>query len=158
MSCETNSIDYIGIVEDLIKLNPGHYKNFDNAVGFLLKSPLTQEQKKLSIHNFAHIYSKLSEIDSDFYSKGFSQDVLGGVHLLDNDTDYLQFISQLFSGPSEFKGRKNLETQLEDLEKMEVPTLAYMERLGSDIKNYFYVNVFDENERVVRSRISRPRF
>ena len=150
MSCETNSIDYIGIVEDLIKLNPGHYKNFDNAVKFILKSPLTKEQQKLSIHNFAHIYSKLSEVDSDFYGDGFSKEVIGGVHLLDDNALYLQFISELFVGPgtSFIMGKGLLQDELDKLEEMNFIGNKDAKKLGSVIHNYFYLNVFDEEERV----------
>ena len=64
MACALTTEQYIPVVENLIRLNPTVYNNYDNAARFILQSSLTEEQKKLALHNMAHIYNALSELGS----------------------------------------------------------------------------------------------
>ena len=70
MGCTIATEQYIPVVENLIKLNSEVYKNFDNAAKFILQSDLTGEQKKLALHNMAHIYNGLSGLDATVYNLG----------------------------------------------------------------------------------------
>jgi len=48
MGCALTTEQYIPVVENLIRLNPGVYTNYDNAARFILTASLTEEQKKIS--------------------------------------------------------------------------------------------------------------
>lgn len=148
MSCENNTNKYIAIVEDLIKLNPSVYNNFDNVAKFIIKSPLTPEQKKLSIHNIAHIYSNLFNIDDTFYNSGKSSDVISAVHLLDNDSLYMSFVSDLFfQQPKKFDfSQKELEDKIEALKDRDFFDLEDVSELMNFISNFFSLNEFSSSE------------
>lgn len=96
MACEIQTDKYISVVQDLIKINAPVYRNFDNTARFILKSDLTPEQKKLSIHNFAHIYNGVAGLNKDFWQPGKAEDLINAVHLLDNTKAYIEFAAQTF--------------------------------------------------------------
>jgi hypothetical protein len=90
MGCALTTEQYIPVVENLIKLNPETYRNFDNAAKFILEADLTDEQKKLALHNMAHIYNGLSGLDEKKYSIGKGIDIINSVTLIDNTGEYVK--------------------------------------------------------------------
>ena len=97
MACALTTEQYIPVVENLIRLNPTVYNNYDNAARFILQSSLTEEQKKLALHNMAHIYNALSELgNSEKYKINKGIDIINSVNLIDNTTDYLSNAFKVF--------------------------------------------------------------
>lgn len=97
MACALTTEQYIPVVENLIRLNPTVYNNYDNAARFILQSSLTEEQKKLALHNMAHIYNALSELgSSEKYKINKGVDIINSVNLIDNTTDYLSNAFKVF--------------------------------------------------------------
>ena len=97
MACALTTEQYIPVVENLIRLNPTVYNNYDNAARFILQSNLTEEQKKLALHNMAHIYNALSELgNSEKYKINKGIDIINSVNLIDNTTDYLNNAFKVF--------------------------------------------------------------
>ena len=97
MACALTTEQYIPVVENLIRLNPTVYTNYDNAARFILQSSLTEEQKKLALHNMAHIYNALSELgNSEKYKINKGIDIINSVNLIDNTTDYLNNAFKVF--------------------------------------------------------------
>ena len=97
MACALTTEQYIPVVENLIRLNPTVYNNYDNAARFILQSSLTEEQKKLALHNMAHIYNALSELgNSKKYKINKGIDIINSVNLIDNTTDYLNNAFKVF--------------------------------------------------------------
>ena len=97
MACALTTEQYIPVVENLIRLNPTVYNNYDNAARFILQSSLTEEQKKLALHNMAHIYNALSELgNSKKYKINKGIDIINSVNLIDNTTDYLTNAFKVF--------------------------------------------------------------
>jgi hypothetical protein len=97
MACALTTEQYIPVVENLIRLNPTVYNNYDNAARFILQSSLTEEQKKLALHNMAHIYNALSELgNSEKYKINKGIDIINSVNLIDNTTDYLNNAFKVF--------------------------------------------------------------
>lgn len=90
MGCALTTEQYIPVVENLIKLNPETYRNFDNAAKFILGSDLTDEQKKLALHNIAHIYSGLSGLDEKKYILGKGVDIINLVTKIDDTKEYVK--------------------------------------------------------------------
>lgn len=97
MGCALTTEQYIPVVENLIRLNPTVYNNYDNAARFVLQSSLTEEQKKLALHNMAHIYNALSELGNpEKYKINKGIDIINSVNLIDNTTDYLNNAFKVF--------------------------------------------------------------
>jgi len=90
MACALTTEQYIPVVENLIKLNPEIYRNFDNAAKFILEADLTDEQKKLALHNMAHIYNGLSGLDETKYTIGKGVDIINLVTKIDDTKDYVK--------------------------------------------------------------------
>lgn len=120
MACELNTEKYTAVVEKLIKKDPATYTNFDNVAKFILKSEvLTDEQKKMSLHNVAHIFKSLSKIDPKFVSLGKTSDVINNVGIIDDTVKYMNAVSEIYTV------KATLPPSLESLNKA-------IERLGNN--------------------------
>lgn len=106
MACQIQTDKYTDVVLDLIKLDPSVYNNFDNAAALILKSGLLPEQKMMSLHNIAHIYTGLSGLDATYYSSGKAADVINTEVAFSEDPQlYVEAVSDLYgiSRPSTIK-------------------------------------------------------
>jgi len=152
MSCETNTTNYIAIVEDLIKMNPSLYKSFNAAANFILKTDsLSAEQKKLSVHNFAHIYKMLEDVDPKFYDAGKADDVKKAVTFIDDNAAYISHIRDLFSDNSaqEDFGKATLNKKIKALETMDFIAEEGDDSLNSllnFVTNFFIFNDFETDQ------------
>lgn len=116
MACELKTEAYIPIVKNLFKLDSEKYKNFDNVVEFIAKSAIKPENKKLAIHNIAHIYKNLNGLAPEMYELGKASDVIAVVTDYDDTNVYLKRITDLYGLPT-FKPASlaSIEKMLEDL-------------------------------------------
>ena len=150
MACQIQTDKYTDVVLDLIKLDPTLYNNFDNAATFILKSGLTPEQKMMAVHNVAHIYSGLSELDPAFFVKGKVEQVINTMSVVEAPEDYVKSVSEYYDirKPSSLK----VESIMSKIEALESKTSINRINLkGQDgildlIKNYFAVTRFESAE------------
>ena len=146
MACQIQTDKYTGIVLDLIRLEPTVYNNFDNAASFILRSGLTPEQKMLSVHNLAHIYAGLADLDSSYYEKGKADQVSSMIAATENPEGYVKILSELYgiSKPAELK----LDSITKKIEALGGKTVINRADLvGTNgivtlIKNYFATHSF----------------
>ena len=150
MGCTIATEQYIPVVENLIKLNSEVYKNFDNAAKFILQSDLTGEQKKLALHNMAHIYNGLSGLDATVYNLGKGIDIIKGVNLIDDTKAYIKFSSDLFGiKESLLPTSTGIDKSIEALTKLSLITVTDLTNsIGplSLIKQYFFSHTFETLE------------
>ena len=150
MACQIQTDKYTDVVLDLIKLDPTFYNNFDNAATFILKSGLTPEQKMMAVHNVAHIYSGLSELDPAFFIKGKNEQVINTMSVIESPEDYVKSVSEYYNirKPSSLK----VESIMSKIETLESKTsINRLDLKGQDgildlIKNYFVVTRFESAE------------
>ena len=95
MACEIQTDKYVDFVLKLIQFDPKVYKNFNNAARFVLQSPITPEQKKLTLHNLAFIYDGLYNLDKAFYEAGKAKDVMASVHLIGDTKKYIDTVGMI---------------------------------------------------------------
>lgn len=95
MNCINNLPEYFDVIETLFKANPAYYNNFNNAAKFILNSNLNNEQKKLAVHSFAHIYDQMAATNS-FFERGDAKQVLSLVDGLDNTSAYIESLNRIF--------------------------------------------------------------
>ena len=150
MACETQTDKFVRIVEKLLSLDADRYKNFDKAAEFILKGPLTPEQKKLSLHNIAHIYSGLYRLDADTFELGKADEVIKAVNLLDNTANYIDFANKLF-GTKALTGMSEsaLRTRLNEFTKLSfvtVPDLIGPEGILTFLESFVKANTFPSPE------------
>ena len=96
MACELNTEKYISVVEKLIKLDAAEYTNFDNVAKFVLNSSLSDEQKKMSLHNISHIFNSLYALDNSAYELGKAHEVMANVSVIENTEEYLKLTASTF--------------------------------------------------------------
>jgi hypothetical protein len=146
MACQIQTDKYTGVVLDLIRLEPTVYNNFDNAASFILRSGLTPEQKMLSVHNLAHIYAGLADLDSSYYEKGRADQVSRMIAATENPEGYVQTLSELYgiSRPAELK-IDSITKKIEALGGKSVinrSDLVGTNGIVTLIKNYFATHSF----------------
>jgi len=129
MACELRTEAYIPIVKNLFKLDSQKYKNFDNVVQFIANSNLPNENKKLAIHNIAHIYQNLNGLDTEMFELGKANDVINFVVDYDNTEKYLKNITDAYG----IKPLKN-------------PTLASIEKMLEDYGSIKGISTQQVNE------------
>lgn len=95
MKCEVNIGKYTSVVEKLIRYDKT-YTNFDNVAEFILKGGLTDEAKKLSLHNIAHIYKELVSLDPSTYTLGKADVIISNVTMFDDTPAYIAAAKKLF--------------------------------------------------------------
>lgn len=151
MACQIQTDKYTDVVLDLIKLDPTLYNNFDNAATFILKSGLTPEQKMQAVHNIAHIYMGLSELDPAFFVKGKVDQVISTMSVIDTPEDYVTSVSGYYDirKPSALK-EEAIMSKIEALDS-KPGSLHRLDLKGQDgildlIKNYFAVTRFENAE------------
>ncbi len=130
MACEIQTDKYADFVLKLIQFDPKVYKNFNNAARFVLQSPITPEQKKLTLHNVAFIYDGLSNLDKAFYEAGKAKEVLGAVHLIGDTKAYINAVSAIagVKVPGEITS-KTVEQAIEAL--YDKPVIQSIDLFGS---------------------------
>lgn len=130
MACEIQTDKYADFVLKLIQFDPKVYKNFNNAARFILQSPITPEQKKLTLHNVAFIYDGLSNLDKGFYEAGNAKEILGAVHLIGDTKSYIKAVSDLtgVKVPGEITS-KTVETAIDAL--YDKPVIQSVDLFGS---------------------------
>ena len=147
MGCALTTEQYIPVVENLIKLNPETYRNFDNAAKFILEADLTDEQKKLALHNMAHIYNGLSGLDSTKYDIGKGIDIINLVTEIDNTGEY---VKNAFAILEVKKPRlQTFEGISSEIDKLAKQTLITPQDLNAPLallKNYINTHKFENLE------------
>lgn len=156
--CEITTGQYVSIVKNLIKLNPGKYRNFDKTAEFILKSGLSNNEKSLSLFSISEIYIGLNELDSSFYEVGNAVKVANAKVLLNTPDDFIASISNLYN-VKKSPGLKveTIEKKIQELSNM--TTITGNDLTGSAgvltaIKNYFNTHEFEsleEREEVLKS-------
>jgi hypothetical protein len=152
MGCALTTEQYIPVVENLIRLNPAVYTNYDNAARFILNANLTEEQKKLALHNMAHIYNGLSGLNQEKYNIGKGIEIinLGTESLIDNTAEYIANAFKLFDlkkpRAQSFEG---ISKAIEELGKQSLITLQDLTKAGGVLqllKNYVSTAKFETAE------------
>jgi hypothetical protein len=152
MACEIQTDKYADFVLKLIQFDPSVYKNFNNAARFILQSAITPEQKKLTLHNVAHIYDGLSNLDKGFYEAGKAKEILGAVHLIGDTKAYITAVSALtgVKVPSEVTS-KTVESAIDAL--YDKPVIQNIDLFGSRgvvtlFKQYLKSNDITDTDKV----------
>ena len=152
MGCVLTTEQYIPVVESLIRLSPTVYTSYDNAARFILSANLTEEQKKLALHNMAHIYNGLSGLNQEKYDIGKGLDIinLGTDSMFDDTAKYLSNAFTLFDlkkpRPQTYDG---ISKAIEELGKQSLITLQDLTKAGGVLqllKNYVSTYKFDTIE------------
>jgi hypothetical protein len=143
MGCTLTTEQYIPVVENLIKLNSDIYKNFDNAAKFILQADLTDEQKKLALHNMAHIYNGLSGLDSAKYNIGKGVDIINLVTDIDNTENYLKNAFVIFEVKKpRLQSFDGISKEIDKLAKQSLITPQDLNQVLSLLKNYIATHKF----------------
>jgi len=152
MGCALTTEQYIPVVENLIRLNPGVYTNYDNAARFILTASLTEEQKKLALHNMAHIYNGLSGLNQEKYKIGKGIDIinLGTDSLIDNTPEYISNAFKLFDlKRPRLQSFDGVSKSIEELGKQSLITIQDLTKTGGVLqllKNYISTTKFETVE------------
>jgi hypothetical protein len=158
MACQIQTDKYTDVVLDLIKLDSSLYTNFDNAAAFILKSGLSPEQKMMAVHNIAHIYNGLADLDPEYFKKGKVADVINIVTMMENPQEYVQTASEFFNVKKTAPLKvSSIIDKIDALGGM--TSVNRMDLNGPDgvlniIKNYFAVTTFenlDERTKLLES-------
>lgn len=95
MACQIQTDKYTDVVLDLIKLDQNLYNNFDNVAAFLLKSALAPEQKMMALYNIAHIYTRMAEMDPEYFKPGKAMDIVNA-SALENAQSFVQAAEEMY--------------------------------------------------------------
>jgi len=150
MACQLQSDKYTQVVLNLIKLNPSVYNNFDNSAKFIFESGLTPEQKMMSLHNMAYIYSGLAGIDSKFYNADNAKHVISAYSLEGGTSEYLAAVGELLGL------KKPTSINVESISKaidslLNKKNIMRQDLVSNDgvlamVKNYMSITSFSTNE------------
>jgi hypothetical protein len=151
MGCELKTEQYIPIVKNLVTLNPGVYTSYDDVAKFLLNADLLPEQKKLALHNIAHIYNGLFGLDNKMYSIGKAVDVINSVTLFDDTDAYMQNAYALYDlKKSKSATFESVMAAIDALAKQSLITVSDLTNVESGplaiLKQYISTNTFDTIE------------
>jgi hypothetical protein len=151
MGCELKTEQYIPIVKNLVTLNPSVYTSYDAVAKFILEADLLPEQKKLALHNIAHIYNGLFGLDDKMYTLGKAVDVINSVGLFDDTEGYLANAYSLYDLKKQ-KGTtfESVVSAIDALAKQSLITVSDLTNAISGplaiLKQYIATNVFDTIE------------
>jgi ribonuclease HI len=158
MACQIQTDKYTDVVLDLIKLDSSLYTNFDNAAAFILKSGLSPEQKMMAVHNIAHIYNGLADLDPEYFKKGKVADVINIVTMMENPQEYVQTASEFFNvkktAPLKVSSIIDKIDALGGMTSVNRMDLNGPDGVLNTIKNYFAVTTFenlDERTKLLES-------
>lgn len=96
-TCLNIAEEYKTLVKDLLSLNPGLYRDFDNVVKVILKTKLNDKLKQIGVFNVAHLFVLLHEGDSKFFVEGkAAKTIIAYNKYAANPKAYINYITSIY--------------------------------------------------------------